>query len=69
VGEALSSLLLTATNAGLATMPLSLDPDGETLALDDVTPGHPQIVVRTGWPVPITLPARRGRRAPRSGSP
>ena len=51
VGEALSSVLLTATNAGLATMPLSLDPDGEMLRLDDVTFGHPQIVARTGWPL------------------
>jgi len=58
VGEALSSVLLTATNAGLATMPLSLDPDGEVLRLDDVTFGHPQIVVRTGWP----LAAPRTRR-------
>ena len=57
-GEALSSVLLTATNAGLATMPLSLDPDGEVLRLDDVTFGHPQIVVRTGWP----LAAPRTRR-------
>jgi nitroreductase len=56
-GEALSSVLLTATNAGLATMPLSLDPDGEMLRLDEVTSGHPQIVVRTGWP----LPAPRSR--------
>lgn len=50
-GEALSSLLLTATNAGLATMPLSLDPDGAMLRLDEVTLGHPQIAVRTGWPL------------------
>ena len=57
-GEALSSVLLTATNAGLATMPLSLDPDGEVLRLDDVTFGHFQIVVRTGWP----LAAPRTRR-------
>jgi hypothetical protein len=48
VGEALSSLLLTATNAGLATMPISLDPGGDTLRLDYA---QPQILVRTGWPL------------------
>jgi nitroreductase len=49
-GEALSSLLLTATEAGLATMPISLDPHGEALRLDEAL-GHPQIAVRTGWPL------------------
>jgi nitroreductase len=50
-GEALSSMLLTATNAGLATMPLSIGPNGEILRLAEGITQNPQLVVRVGWPV------------------
>lgn len=56
-GQALSALLLTATNAGLATMPVSLHPGGGTLRRDDPTP---QIVVRVGWPLVRGAVTRRG---------
>jgi hypothetical protein len=58
VGEALSALLLTATNAELATMPISLDPGGDVPAAC----GHPQIVVRVGWPPAGGAEATRTRR-------
>jgi hypothetical protein len=51
VGEALSSLLLTATKAGLATTPLSLGSGGEMLRLTEGITEYPQLVVRVGWPV------------------
>ena len=49
-GEALSSVLLTATQAGLATTPLSQDHDLGTHhpAVDETA--TPQIFVRVGWP-------------------
>jgi hypothetical protein len=62
VGEALSSLLLTATNAGLATMPISLDPRGAVFRLDEAISEHPQIVVRVGWPLARGADATRTRR-------
>ena len=62
VGEALSSLLLTATNAALATMPISLDPRGAVLRMDEAISEHPQIVVRVGWPLARSADAPRTRR-------
>jgi len=62
VGEALSSLLLTATNAELATMPISLDPRGAVLRMDEAISEHPQIVVRVGWPLARSADAPRTRR-------
>jgi hypothetical protein len=62
VGEALSSLLLTATNAELATMPISLDPRGAVFRLDEAVSEHPQIVVRVGWPLGRGADATRTRR-------
>jgi nitroreductase len=51
-GEALSAVLLAATRHGLATTPLSqateVAPARE--ALGRALPGHPQIIVRVGWP-------------------
>jgi nitroreductase len=51
-GEALSAVLLAATGHGLATTPLSqateVAPARE--ALGRTLPGHPQIIVRVGWP-------------------
>jgi nitroreductase len=62
VGEALSSLLLTATNAGLATMPISLDPRGAVFRLAEARSEHQQIVVRVGWPLADGADATRTRR-------
>jgi hypothetical protein len=62
VGEALSSLLLTATNAELATMPISLDPRGAVFRMDQAISEHPQIVVRVGWPLARRADATRTRR-------
>ena len=53
VGEALSSVLLTATGAGLATTPLSRGTDLEThrdMFHQSRRTANPQIFVRVGWP-------------------
>ena len=49
-GEALSSVLLTATQAGLATTPLSQGHDMGTHHLAVGETATPQIFVRVGWP-------------------
>jgi hypothetical protein len=61
VGEALSSLLLTATNAELATMPISLDPRGDVLRWTSI-PDTPRSSCAWGGPSPAGADAPRTRR-------
>lgn len=60
-GEALSAVVLYATQAGLATCPLSeiLEVEASRTAVrDDVLEGtlSPQLLLRVGWPPPAPLP-------------
>ena len=68
-GEALSAVLLEATAAGLATCTLSQVTESRVVSeavrtgvLSDT--GHPQIILRIGWPITTRFPAALTHRRP-----